>query len=467
MSSLAGNSRSGGTTNWIHYVASKYDASVIYSLERKGQLVLFDISLDKELKKLSPSDKLKILDTKLTKKGASNYAKVSVGKKIGLLNINAITKPTGRSKDSASVIGGGKNSKEFTPDKFNLGGSEFKNLGALVSTVANRLQSVYGGEEYAEIRRYLNHVVQKVTGIKMLSEKLKRFSQSYKTDKFAVTDSDMKIISKNFGEIVGAMFLLRTNKKAAVVGFPGAVNEGLYDIYTKDDKGRMHYYSAKSAGGSSTSMANLNFIRRNFSSGNTWVQQHMKELETIDALINTTEYNTVYNITAFFNDELPIKVKAIVKVLNGLSMPELQIRDVEQETLDDWFISIKETRTEKQFVDTMMNIYNNVLGDVKGTPKTSDKVLREMFNGKSSFHHGYLLYPMGSYIVKYLNNSPTMVEALNLLAGFANYISQITVDMSTTNTEVQIIKFAKNDFRFSYNGMSKAPGNRPIGFKEA
>jgi hypothetical protein len=90
-----------------------------------------------------------------------------------------------------------------------------------------------------------------------------------------------------------------------------------------------------------------------------------------------------------------------------------------------------------------------------------------MFNGKSSFHHGYLLYPMGSYIVKYLNNSPKMVEALNLLAGFANYISQITVDMSTTNTEVQIIKFAKNDFRFSYNGMSKAPGNRPIGFKEA
>ena len=467
MSSLAGNSRSGGTTNWIHYVASKYDAGVIYSLERKGQLVLFDISLDGELKKLSPSDNIKILDTKLTKKGASNYAKVSVGKKIGLLNINAITKPTGRSKDSASVIGGGKNSKEFTPDKFNLGGSEFKNLGALVSTVANRLQSVYGGEEYAEIRRYLNHVVQKVTGIKMLSEKLKRFSQSYKTDKFAVTDSDMKIISKNFGEIVGAMFLLRTNKKAAVVGFPGAVNEGLYDIYTKDDKGRMHYYSAKSAGGSSTSMANLNFIRRNFSSGNTWVQQHMKELETIDALINTTEYNTVFNITAFFNDELPIKVKAIVKVLNGLSMPELQIRDVEQETLDDWFISIKETRTEKQFVDTMMNIYNNVLGDVKGTPKTSDKVLREMFNGKSSFHHGYLLYPMGSYIVKYLNNSPKMVEALNLLAGFANYISQITVDMSTTNTEVQIIKFAKNDFRFSYNGMSKAPGNRPIGFKEA
>ena len=62
MSSLAGNSRSGGTTNWIHYVASKYDASVVYSLERKGKLTLFDLSLDRELKTLSPSDKIKILD---------------------------------------------------------------------------------------------------------------------------------------------------------------------------------------------------------------------------------------------------------------------------------------------------------------------------------------------------------------------------------------------------------------------
>jgi hypothetical protein len=73
---------------------------------------------------------------------------------------------------------------------------------------------------------------------------------------------------------------------------------------------------------------------------------------------------------------------------------------------------------------------------------------------------------MGSYIVKYLNNSPKYTEALNLLAGFANFISQITVDMNTKTTEIKIIKFSKNEFRFSYNGMSKAPGNRPIGFKE-
>jgi len=462
-SSLTGKSRSGGRSNWEHYVIANYDKNMTYSLEKKGQLILFNLDIE-DGETLRPTDKIKIVDTLLVKKGNSNYAKVQVGRKIGFLNINAITKPTGKSRSVGSVIGGGKNSKEFTPDKFSLGGSEFGNVGSLVSTVSSRIYNVYGGDEYAEIRRYLDDIVKSITGHTMLNEKVKRFSRAYKTGKYEITDGDMKIISKNFGEVIGAMFLLKTNKKMAVIGFPSSVKEGLYDIYGKDDKGRVHYYSAKSAGGSSTSMANLNFIRKNFHD-NAFVQNYMSEMEIIDSLINTPEYGTIYNINAFFNDNLSRKVREMVKILNGIS--KNRITNLEPDSLDVWLDDVRANQKENVFVDTMNTIYNTVLGDMKGVPKTSDRVLREMFNSTSYFHHGYLLYPMGSYIVKYLNGNARYIEALNLLTNFGSYISQITVDMGQTSTEIQIIKFSKNQFRFSYNGMSKAPGNRPIGFKEA
>ena len=61
------------------------------------------------------------------------------------------------------------------------------------------------------------------------------------------------------------------------------------------------------------------------------------------------------------------------------------------------------------------------------------------------------------------------IDALDMLMNFGSYISQINVDMNfpPKSTTIQILKFSKNKFRFSYNAGSKYPNNRPIGFKEA
>jgi hypothetical protein len=458
--SLSGQSRSGQMSNWDYYVVGMFEKGMTLSIEKNTSMIDKNKTVLSTLKK---NDQVEVIDTNLVKIGNSSYAQVKYKRDIGLVTISALTKPT-KNKQANSVVGGGKNSKEFTPDKLGLGGSEFTRIGSLVGAVSSALKRVYGGSEYKEIRRYLSDTTKKITG-QSLNEKVERYSVSFKpAGSYNIVDSDMKIISKNFGEVIGAMYLLKHNKNAKVVGFPGQVNEGLYDIYTKDKKDRIHYYSAKSAGGSSTSLANLNFIKRNFAGTNTFIQKHMSEMEVIDSLINSNEYNTIYNITAFFNDNLQKKVKEIVSILNTLSMPDLQIADIEQPTLNDWFDSVRLTRTSDEFVAVMNKIYATVFD---GLSKTTDKVLRQMFESDRNTHsNGYLLYPMGSYIVKYLNSIDKYVEALNLLTGFASYISQITVNMSSSLTEIQIIKFSKNRFKFTYNGMSNSPGNRPIGFKE-
>jgi len=120
-----------------------------------------------------------------------------------------------------------------------------------------------------------------------------------------------------------------------------------------------------------------------------------------------------------------------------------------------------------KFIELMNNIYDNILSDMGKTPKTSEKVLRDMYKigDGSKFNNGYLYYPMGSYIVKYLNQSGDYKFVLNELLNYGNFITQIEVNLSESNIILNLQTFKKSNFVFSYNGMSKAPGNRPLGFK--
>ena len=469
---LLGTSRKKRKPNWDVYIVTNYNKKDIHTLESKGDLNLYNPKSMKSIVTLKSSDKIQILSTKLIIKSRSQYASVSFGRKKGLLNLNAITKPSDRAKkardgDIDSVIKGGSHSKEFTPDKLGMGGSEYSSVGSMVPDVGERVNKTYGGDEHKQIRMFLGDIIKNITGISVLKEaKVPRHERKYNTSgDYEISKGDLKILSKNFGEIIGAMYILKTNKKLSVVGFPSNISEGLYDFYGTTKKGRTVYYSAKSAGGSSTSLENLNFIRKHFSASNPFLQKYSDEMDAIDALINVKGvYNTLYNIRAFFNDDFSTKVKEISKRMSKISSKK--IIDLEPDMLDGWFQDVKENSTEDEFVSTMQSIYNDILGDLGKPRKTTEGVLREMFSSESDFDHGYIMYPMGSYIVNYMNNTPRYIEALNLLAGYANFILQATVDIDIKTTTVKIIKFSKNQFRFSYNGMSKKPANRPIGFRE-
>ena len=461
--SLAGKSRSGGMSNWDYYIVPNWKKSdgYIYSLE--GDTPLYASPTSKEAKgKYKKGTKIKILSKKLKESGKSKFAHVAIDGNKGYVNISKIKKPSGKGQEG--VIGGGKNSKEFTPDKMNLGGEEFSSASDLVSTVGRRLKSSYGGKEYKEIHRYLGEFVKLISGETLTEGKVARFQRVYKTKKkFNIASSDIKILSKNFGEVLGALYILKTNKKMKVVGFPGAMNEGLYDFYGRDKNGRVHYYSVKAAGGSSTSLNNINFIKKHFSENNTFVQQRMDELKAIDRLINYPGKNTVDNILDFFQSEFPGKTKQIRKIMGASA----KLKTLSKAGLVGWIRKSRDHSAD-DYHKALEKVYSEVLGDLGQSPKASHKALSDMFDNPTDkeYDGGFLVYPLGSYIVKYLNSKQEYVDALNMLVGHGNFVSQVTVDMTQKETTIQIIKFSKNQFRFSYNGGSKYPGNRPIGFKE-
>ena len=122
-----------------------------------------------------------------------------------------------------------------------------------------------------------------------------------------------------------------------------------------------------------------------------------------------------------------------------------KISSLDQADLAKWIKAIRKKRNEKFFLDIMNKVYDKVLSDQSGkTPKASDGALKDMFKTSSNneYQGGYLTYPLGSYIVSYMNGKPEYLEALNLLANFGTYISQCTVDMSAKSTIIKIIKFS-------------------------
>jgi hypothetical protein len=126
------------------------------------------------------------------------------------------------------------------------------------------------------------------------------------------------------------------------------------------------------------------------------------------------------------------------------------------------------TKTVKKeaFVRGMGELYQDVFGDFGAPSRAKDDVLSRMYDAKGGKDNGYIYYPMGSFITKYMNSSGNYLKVLNILLNYGSYVHQFDVNMYSNKFEVKIGSFKKKHFRFSYNGMANAPANRPIGFIE-
>jgi len=460
--SLTGKSRSGGTSNWDYYVVQRFDRSKDYFAEKNNSL--YGDNIEEKIEDVKEGDKLNIVEKDLKTSGRSKYAKVKHVKsgKEGYLNINSIRKPTSSGK---GVIPGGTNSKEFTPDKLKLEGIKFTSKGQIVNTVVSAIKSKYGDDKYSDVRRYLYACMEKA-GRTSINES---FTKTFKVNSgVELNNKDIKILSKNFGEVLAAIYIIATNKKSKYVEFPKDISQGLYDFISVRKSDITEYYSVKSHGGSSTSMENLNYILKNFSDNNVLFTKHKKEVDVIMSLMNNKEAGktTLTNIENFFDDVLPSKGKKITDELGKIS--SYRPKDVSQSELTKWFQGMLEQSDEDTFVDTMNTIYDKVFGDVSRTPQTTDKVLRDIYQTGSGekYDHGYLYYPMGSYITSYMNENGEYKKILNVILNYGSLINQFNVNMRPAEFEIQIKKFKTESFRFSYNGGSKYPANRPIGFKK-
>lgn len=442
---LSGTSRSKQMSNWDAYVLTNPDWSTIEYYVEKDDYIL-DADGNKSIQ-VNKNDPIIIRSPELKKIGRSNYAEIETMRGVkGYLPIGSITKPTGKSKnkDASAVIPGGKNSKEYTPDKLGLAGQTY----TADSLVAAAKQGV--GSSPENIREFLFDCVGSLVNKKLFEEKATKFVKVVDlSKKHSVDEGDMKILSKNFGEVLAGLFVLVTNKKINKIEFPIEINEGLYDFVGFTNRNEKHYYSVKAAGGSSTAMKNMNAILKHFRK-----VENIKNIDRLQMLMTTPENKTVDLILNYINDFEPSLARDICSILN--------IPSLSHDALSGFLKTYQDQKSFEDFMLVLSKVYTLI--DYKPTMATLKSIYE---TPKDKSKNGYVVYALGSYIVKSLNSDKKMVDLLNDVLNLASFVEQITCDLTNTQMKFTIKGFDTNRFKFSYNGMMKAPGNRPLGFMQA
>ncbi len=441
---LSGNSRSAQKPNWDAYVVDDPDwEDKEYEIEKDD--IFYDENLEDELGKVVKGEFIKLLSLELKKRGSSFYAHISTNSDDeGYLRIASIKKPRGSTN----------NTKDLTPKKLGITGKKY-DIDNLIKDIIRGIDGI--SSITSPVKEHLLDCINSIANKNLFEEKIIRFSKNIALSKnHNLSESDLKVISKNFGEVLSALFILKTNKKAKYVEFPDAENEGLYDFIRYEDSGQKIFYSVKASTGSVTALKNLNkFIEFLSSEYNKEDINKLKMLitdkdnKTIDIIIDyINEFEP--DIASFINDQLGIKA-------NELSHTELS----------KWWLLNAKKMTEDKIYQVFSKIYAEINYPLNAN---TIKTLTSIFSAqKDTSKNGYILYPLGSYIAKSLNADPTMSKLLNdvLNASYiSNSILQATVNVSNKDIEVKLIKFKNNSFKYDYNAMMKAPGNRPLGFKE-
>lgn len=464
--------RSSGIPAWDSFVSRNFDPEKPFYVDNEAFIVSPE-DVKKPVTQVSKGDEIRILSPEYKTIGRSKYAQVKLVKNgmEGLLNLNFITKPT-----SVGLLGG-KQSKMFTPSDIGVNGKTFTDAASLVNVAKQGIESKYSDPKYDTIRNYVYDCISAVVGSQSINEVFSKV-MTLKKKYVELDDQDINNVSKNFGEVLAGIYTLSRNKLAEKLTFAPKEDTPFYDFYIEKKastpvassamtRGKI-FYSVKSHGGSSTSLANLNFLLNNYSKVAKIFEDYKDEFDVINSLMNdkNSDATTISNIEKFFVNHFPDKIQAIVEKLNSVVKEDgPKIKSLSQPDLNKWFTYAVNNIDKQTFINLMNEIYTQQLAS-KGA---ENKSLVSMFDNKKSKNNGYLYYAMGSYIVEYLNtykegDTTPYLDTLNMLLNYGSFVQQFDVNLYYDRVEIKIEKFTTKKFRFSYNGVASTPGNRPIGF---
>lgn len=400
-------------------------------------------------------------------------ANVEIGGKNGWTKLRTIKKPTAS-----------KNTKNLTPASLGLAGKKL--------TMEQLVNSVVTAVERSAIdpimKDYIKDAVDSIVNKNLFEAAMERFTKEIKLSREHSLDSTTKlnVISKNFGEILVPLFILKTSKKAKAIEYPSKENAPLCDFIVfnseKGGKEDREFYSVKSGSGSSTDLENIKTFLPYLD-----VDESSKEYQLLKLIMATTKIGktgknagkeikdkgaTIDAILRFWNntDYSGASIEIVKKRL-GLpsgSLTKAEIDIVWKDIIED----VKKTSPGKE--SKKLTALKDILSNQFGYPIAGKaaETLNQIFSKtakKDISGGGFLLYPMGSALIKRLNAMPSVVDLLNnvlKLASNSGKVLQSTVDAYNDKIVFKIISFKNNRFKFSYNAMMKAPGNRPLGFSE-
>jgi len=311
--------------------------------------------------------------------------------------------------------------KDLTPDDLELAGKKLT-ASEIITESKNVIQQKY--PDHLEMLSYLMDICNK---------KGSSFSFSIDTTKYS--SSDLATISKNFGEVLGAIWATN-NLSFKTISFPSVSNEKLIDFY--GERLKVEYpVSIKSGGGGKVTVQNIvDALSDKITQGKISLPEH-KVYKIIDIVNTTTMKEGFIELNKYLN------TPAIQKLAEVMQMDSSEIN----------IYSIKEFMDglpQKDIIQTLSPFWK-AANDYKFTKRVLEADDRVRF----------VVAPLGDYIAKYLNNDHK--EYRESLTNLARNISMIQLNVDVTKSIVYFSheRFKNADFKFDWAGFSA--GNK-LGF---
>lgn len=365
------------------------------------------------------------------------------------------------------------NSKAMTPAKFNFSGSTIKEnfLRGKILRAFSSVRSLFDVDFKIEFLcvELVNHIDKRppkndeildFSEIKNLSDKSDRELIS------EINNSDINVIAKNFGEILGALWYMRIDPEENSVYYPVKENQPVIDYKVHTYNNRVitstKPISAKSGLGAASSLTGLYYDKKqdldyNVSTIENTEPSNAEEKKLKDFLVRTKNFKIPQKILSM-NEEILKHKKPYSILANNIT------GEVNPTSINKFLHAIKDyddaSEKLKDFFDSCEYQYEK---------PESKRILTEIFSRKSGDSRlGAVIYPLGIYAAREMNKNEDYLNFLNKVVK-GKKIIQVNIYLTKKD-----IKFTKNDindpdskksYEFVYNGMARDENNRGMSFK--
>ena len=322
------------------------------------------------------------------------------------------------------------NTKQLTPDKLKMTGKDISKT-SLISEAKTAVNRSNAPDNIKSFLKSLIDASNSPTGI-INSDHLE-----------SISDSDINIIAKDFGEISGAVwFMNQYEKKSTSVNYPSNIANPLVDYCVKVGNLKVAVSAKANAGAPPSINAIANILKS--------VRYTEQNKETArKAIIDISDKSTIDGIV---DSSKELNTEAY-KWLKKNLFKNMDFTAAQCET-----VLAKLTSPEEVYslLDPFFKLLNR---------KPAEDTIKKIFANRAK-RHGIILYPLGANLVEVLNTIPVLREVLNDAAK-SIMVSQLYMTINKRNKQVkyEVKEFSASNFKFEYNAKTDSPSNKKISFK--
>lgn len=432
--------------------SSKHGAHLRFNLESPTEAeniikkMLSGISKEKfyKIQKIAPGDY-----ANGAKSGDYDTYKIEITKPVAGLEAGDETFVANQITEKGSIV-----QKALTPGKLKLPGHRFTDENQLASYVSNQLPSTIKNPELIKaLDSLMNDIAENAetkfknvsdiiehTDIVELDEETKNLLKSF-------TSTDLNIIGKDFGEVLGAIAMLKSVQNAGSgVEFPAGENNPLADFSIDG-----YNISSKYQAGAS---ATLTAIIKNIDPKKQLKgkQDQIELYEILKSVVLSGVAESYVNVGKAIDSK---GLKVLAKCL-GMSVKQVNPESINQ-MMSDLFKGKNDQKKDALLHSTFDDFYNTI----GRSPKKGGINWAKL----GSNYYGLVLSPLAYSVVDELNANPKYKKALKDILSKID-VKQLYLDfnLKSNSATFKLKNFASADFKFATSISVYNPTNSKLSF---